>query len=331
MSIKALERHLAPLAPFIQADGVTEICINQPNEIYVEKNGNFIRHPIDELDYDFLETLAVLIAEFNHKDSPSPLLSGSLPTGERVQFVMNPACEKEKLICSIRRHQMRNMTLDDYEANGAFLDLQSNANFTHTTSDDQLKELYLKRDIYSFIKLAVQSRKNILISGGTGTGKTTFLNACLKCIPENERLITVEDTREVVVSQPNAIHLLFNEEDKRITALNVFKVCLRLRPDRIFLSELRGAEVWPYLRAANSGHPGSLSTVHADTPEGAFTQLVFMMQQARSTSTEEQIRSYVKSIINIVIQLKRDPSPNRFMQVAEIYFDAVDNNKCTLI
>jgi type IV secretion system protein VirB11 len=81
-----------------------------------------------------------------------------------------------------------------------------------------------------------------------------LLNACLKCIPDNERLITVEDTREVVVKQPNAVHLLFNEEDQRISALNIFKVCLRLRPDRLFLSELRGAEVWPYLRAANSGH-----------------------------------------------------------------------------
>jgi type IV secretion system protein VirB11 len=322
MSIKALERHLVPLAPFIETDGVTEICINQPNEIYVEKNGEFTCHRIEELHYDFLETLAALIAEFNHKDFPAPLLSGSLPTGERIQFVMNPACEKNKLVCSIRRHQMRDMRLEDYNASGAFDEVKSNANFFYT-SDDGLKELYHKRDMYSFIKLAVQSRKNILISGGTGTGKTTFLNACLKCVPQNERFITVEDTREVAVSQPNVAHLLFNEDDKRITALHIFKVCLRLRPDRIFLSELRGAEVWPYLRAANSGHPGSLSTVHADTPDGAFTQLVFMMQQAGSTSTEEQIRSYVKSIINIVVQLKRDASPNKFMTVSEVYFDAV--------
>ena len=146
----------------------------------------------------------------------------------------------------------------------------------------------------------------------------------MKSIPDHERLITVEDTREVAINQPNSVHLLFNEEDARITALNIFKTCLRLRPDRIFLSELRGAEVWPYLRAANSGHPGSLSTLHADTPEGAFTQLVFMMQQAGSTSSEEQIRKYIKSIIHIVIQLKRDPSPDRFMYVSDIYF----NDRC---
>ena len=319
MSIKALERHLLPLMPFLNTDGVTEICINRPGEVFVEKHGKFITCEVSELEYRFLESLASLIAEFNNKDFPAPLLSGSLPTGERIQFVMNPACENEKLICSIRRQQMRDMTLEDYCENGAFDDVTSQV--VKSTADKKLKILYHKKDILGFLKLAISSRKNILISGGTGTGKTTFLNACLKLIPEAERLITVEDTREVSVTQPNAVHLLFNEDDSRITALNIFKVCLRLRPDRIFLSELRGVEVWPYLRAANSGHPGSLSTVHADTPEGAITQLVFMMQQAGSTSSEEQIRSYIKSIINIVIQLKRCPSEGRFMAVSDIYFD----------
>jgi type IV secretion system protein VirB11 len=322
MSIKALERHLSPLMPFIKMDGVTEICINKPKEIYVEKNSQFIRQEVDELEYDFLESLASLIAEFNNKDFPSPLLSGSLPTGERIQFVMNPACENNKFVCSIRRQQMRDMSLDDYGDAGAFAELVTET--SQSTADDQLIELCHRKDILGFLRLAIKAKKNILISGGTGTGKTTFLNACLKWIPVTERVITVEDTREVAVHQPNAVHLLFNEEDDRITALKIFKVCLRLRPDRIFLSELRGAEVWPYLRAANSGHPGSLSTVHADTPEGAITQLVFMMQQAGSTSNEQQIRDYIKSIINIVIQLKRCPSENRFMYVSDLYYDQIN-------
>jgi type IV secretion system protein VirB11 len=322
MSIKALERHLLPLMPFLNTNGVTEICINQPQEVFIEKQGKFIRHVVEELEYGFLESIASLIAEFNNKDFPAPLLSGSLPTGERIQFVMNPACEYEKFICSIRRQQIRDMTLDAYHEKGAFDDIKEKG--IKSSVDEELKKLFHKKDTINFLKLAVSSRKNILISGGTGTGKTTFLNACLKWIPENERLITVEDTREVSVSQPNAVHLLFNEDDSRITALNLFKVCLRLRPDRIFLSELRGAEVWPYLRAANSGHPGSLSTVHADTPESAFTQLVFMMQQAGSTSSEDQIRNYIKSIINIVIQLKRCSVGGRFMTVSDIYFDQVN-------
>jgi type IV secretion system protein VirB11 len=323
MSIKALERHLLPLMPFLKMDGVTEICINKPKEVYLEKNGQFIRYEVDELEYDFLESLASLIAEFNNKDFPEPLLAGSLPQGERIQFVMSPACENHKLICSIRRPQMRDMSLDDYDHANAFSEIITPA--PNSTINDQLISLYHQKDILNFLKLAIEAKKNILISGGTGTGKTTFLNACLKWIPSTERIITVEDTREVVMSQSNAVNLLFNEEDERVTALKIFKVCLRLRPDRIFLSELRGAEVWPYLRAANSGHPGSLSTVHADTPDGAITQLVFMMQQAGTTSNEQQIREYIKSIINIVIQLKRCSSQNRFMYVSDIYFDQIHN------
>jgi type IV secretion system protein VirB11 len=325
MSIKALERHLLPLLPFINMDGVTEICINQPGKLFVEKKGCFTSFNVKELSYPFLESMAALIAEFNQKDFPTPLLSGSLPSGERVQFVMNPGCEKQQFVCSIRRHQKRNLSLDDFKDQGAFTNISSNE--PKFKDDKELQCLYHNNDVLSFLKLAIQQKKNILISGGTGVGKTTFLNACIQLIPENERIITVEDTREVTVHQPNVVHLLFNEEDSRLTALKIFKTCLRLRPDRIFLSELRGDEVWPYLRAANSGHSGTLSTVHADSPEGAITQLIFMMQQAGSTSKEAEIRRYIKSIIHIVIQLKRSSCKNKFMTVSDIYFDQVHSNK----
>lgn len=316
MSLKALERHLQPLTPFLQRDGVTEVCINRPKEVFVEQAGTFVRHEVDELGYPFLETLAGLIAELNDKDFPVPILSGTLPGKERIQIVMNPGCESQKLVCSIRRQQVRDLSLEDYEENGCFDDVSSGR--PQGEADQVLKALYEQGQTLAFIRQAILARKNILISGGTGTGKTTFLNACLKVIPQQERIITVEDTREVKADQPNAAHLLFNEDDQRVTALQMFKACLRLRPDRIFLSELRGAEVWPYLRAANSGHPGSLSTVHADSPEGAITQLVFMMQQAGSTSDEEQIRRYVESIVHVVVQLERDPV--RFVKIKEVWF-----------
>ena len=317
MSIKALERHLAPLMPYLKQDGVTEICINRPGEVFVECGGVFTRHAVDELEYSFLEAIAALAAEFNNKDFPVPIVSGSLLDGERIQLVLPPAAEVGKIVCSIRRHQRRDLSFDDLVRDGAF----ENISHGHTHDIEmRLSALHQSNDIPAFIKLAVEAKKNILICGGTGAGKTTFLNACLKFVPKTERIITVEDTREVVTHQPNSVHLLFNEDNEQVTALNIFKACLRLRPDRIFLSELRGHEVWPYLRAANSGHPGSLSTVHADSPEGAITQLVFMMQQAGSTSSEEQIRNYIKSIIHVVIQLKRDTNSGRFMHVSEVWF-----------
>lgn len=323
MSTKALETHLKPIMPFLMMDGVTEICINKPEEIFVEKHSQFQKYSIPELEFGFIETLAALVAEFNKKEFPHPLISGVLPTGARVQFVMNPSCENEKIICSIRRHQMKDMSLDSYRESGAFDNLLSKDFDRHKKINDELSSLYYKKDFLGFLNLAVLSRKNIIISGGTGTGKTTLLNAFLKLIPSHERIISVEDTREVFIRNENAVNLLFNEDDERITAEKVFKVCLRLRPDRILLSELRAAEVWSFLRAANSGHPGSFSTVHADTPEACFDQMVFMMQQAGSTSSDINLRNYIKSIVNIVIQIKRCSSADRFMQIPEIYFDAI--------
>lgn len=210
---------------------------------------------------NFLEALANLIAEFNHKAFPHPLLSGYLPTGERIQCIMPPACEKNNVIYSIRCHSRSNMSLEDYQKTGVFDEFTAVNKDTTKETASSLKELHAGKNIAGFLKLAISAKKNMLISGGTGTVKTTFLNACLKLIPATERLITVEDTREVKLGQENKVHLLFNEDDKNITAEKLFKACLRLRPDRILLSELRGAEAWSFLRAANSGHPGSISTV----------------------------------------------------------------------
>lgn len=323
MSTKALEKHLEPLKPFLGQKGITEICINQAKAIFVEKNGVFTSYEVEALELNFLEALANLIAEFNHKTFPHPLLSGYLPTGERIQCIMPPACEKNNVIYSIRCYSRHDMSLQDYEETGVFDEFVAAVNKdVNEETASSLKKLHAQRNIAGFLKLAISAKKNMIISGGTGTGKTTFLNACLKLIPDTERLITVEDTREVKVAHANKVHLLFNEDDKNITAAKLFNACLRLRPDRILLSELRGAEAWSFLRAANSGHPGSISTVHADTPEACFDQLVFMMQQAGSNSTEEKLRFYIQSIIPIIIQLKRSTNSARFVEIAEVYFDA---------
>jgi type IV secretion system protein VirB11 len=332
MSTRALENSLQPLQPFLQQDGVTEICINQPGEVFVEQNQQFTRYEIPELTFSHLHTLVVLVGEYNHKlvNSEQPLLAGSLPNGARIQCVLPPACEKGKIICSIRRHQLHDKTLDDYQQQGLFDEVKAAGKQAVGETDKTLLSLYEAGDFYTFLCQAILAKKNILISGGTGTGKTTFLNACIKCIPAHERLITLEDTREVKVTQTNAVHLLAESEAQAhmsINLMDLFKACLRLRPDRILLAEIRGQEALAFLRAANSGHPGSFSTIHADTPQACFEQLTFMLQQAGMHASPDLLLAYIQKVVDIIVQLKRNSSGERFMQISDIFFNKVSEAK----
>ena len=163
-------------------------------------------------------------------------------------------------------------------------------------------------NIMRFIERAAQTRKNIIVSGGTSTGKTTLLNAILKSVDEHERIITIEDTSELKPPQKNTLSLLASKGEQgqaKVTIQDLLESSLRLRPDRIFLGELRGKEAYSYLRAVNTGHPGSITTVHADTPRGAFEQIALMVMQGNVSLTHDQIMTYTKSIIDVVIQLKR--------------------------
>jgi len=324
MSLKALQAHLEPLMPFLMQTGVTEICINQPCEIWVEQHRQFVRHDIPALSLNHCESLAELVAErVQQSISPEkPLLSTSLPDGARIQCVRTPACEMGKVVMSIRRHGHKDLSLIDYERQGAFQGFQKKEQQpAHACA---MTKAWAKEDIHTFLTCAIKERKNILISGGTGTGKTTFLNACLKEIPTHERLITLEDTREVHLTQPNCAYLLASKGEQGVTKVDLlalFEACLRLRPDRILLSELRGSEVFPFLRAANSGHPGSLSTLHADSTHGCFEQLMLMMQQTGLKSDEQTLLRYLKSVVHIIVQLKKSDAKDGFTSISDVYWN----------
>ncbi len=150
--------------------------------------------------------------------------------------------------------------------------------------------------------------RNIVISGGTGTGKTTFLNALLKEIPQSDRLVVIEDTPEVKLVHPNAVGLVAVGSELGETRVGIdelLRASLRMRPDRLMVGEIRGPEAFTFLRAVNTGHPGSLTTVHADSPEGALEQIAFMTLQAGLTLTRADVIDYAKSVIDIVVQLGR--------------------------
>ena len=323
MSNAALLTELRLLKDYLVGDSVTELSINKPQEVFVEDAGIITRHENKDLTYERLSSLATLIASSNGQslDERTPILSGSLPDGERVQIVIPPCVEQGHICISIRKPTGIAFSLDDYKKSGAFDAVKITAANSIPDIDLELAGLLKEHRISEFIKKAVIYKKNIIVSGGTSTGKTTFANAMIANISDEERLITIEDTRETVLTQPNAVHLLASKGGQgtaQVTVQDLLEASLRLRPDRLLLSELRGSEAFSYLRAVNTGHPGSISTLHADTPQGAYEQLILMVTQAGLGLKRQEILDYIHSVIEIVIQLKRVGGKRL---ISEIYFE----------
>ena len=279
---EALRTFLEPIQGFLARDGVSEVSINRPGEAWIEYRGDMERVDVPAYNIETLMQLGRLVAQAAEQvvSEENPLLSATLPEGHRVQVVFPPACEVGSVAFSIRKPSTLQYDLDTYEKIGAFAETKTEAH--RDPRQDDLRELYRIRAFGKFIRCAVRAHKNIIISGGTSTGKTTFLNAMLREISASERIITVEDAREVVLKQPNRLHLLASRGGQgraKVTPQQLIEACLRLRPDRIIMGELRGAEAFSFLRAVNTGHPGSIATLHADTPAMAFEQLVLLISQ----------------------------------------------------
>lgn len=322
MAYTALDTYLAPLKKFFALPTVSEISINRPKEAWIEIGGDMTHHEIPEFDLEHLKALGRLVAQSSEQriSEESPLLSASLPEGYRIQVVFPPACEPSTVAMSIRKQTIVNLDLEQYEAIGAFQNTIVRKQVD--PMDIKLRELLNAGSIKEFITQAILAKKNIIISGGTSTGKTTFFNAALKVIPPTERIITCEDAREIMIPHiPNRVHLMASKGGQgraKVTMQDLIEACLRLRPDRLMLGELRGAEAFSFMRAVNTGHPGSISTLHADTPALALEQLILMIMQAGLGITREQIKDYVANVINVIIQLKRGARGMRY--VSEVYF-----------
>ena len=329
MTLAALETYLLPLKKIFSEDGVNEVSINRPGEAWVEKMGDLKKEIIPEFSLDHLKALSKLVAQSTDQriSEETPLLSATLPAGYRVQIVIPPACEPGTIIFSIRKQSTLKWTLDDYDRMGAF---DSTTYEEEVDQNDIILSNFLdKKDTKSFLEHAIKCKKNIIISGGTSTGKTTFTNAALRSIPSDERLITVEEAREVdLSSHPNRVHLLASKGGQgraNVTTQDLIETCLRLRPDRIIVGELRGSEAFSFLRAINTGHPGSISTLHADTPDMAKEQLKLMVLQAGLGLPPEQIADYIYNVVDIIIQLKRGAKGRRY--ISQIYFKGLEETQ----
>ncbi len=316
-----LQSYLEPLAGILSRDDVTDIYINRPGEVWIESLGGGIeRQEFPKLSAQVLDRLARQIAAISHQgiSREHPLLSASLPGGARTQIVMAPAT-RGALAMAIRKHLLTEIRLEDYDADGGFSEGITGAETARVQDDRQLQQFFSEGRYGRLLAAAVRQRRNILVSGGTSTGKTTFLNALIFEIPARERLIFIEDTPELNLRHDNAVGLIAARSALGETIVDtdeLLNASLRMRPDRIILGEIRGREAYTFLRSVNTGHPGSMTTIHADTPDRAIEQLALLVLQAGTQLNRSDIGDYVRSTIDLFIQLERTPAGKR--QVSEI-------------
>jgi type IV secretion system protein VirB11 len=328
----ALEEYLKPLDVFIQDKTVSEILINRPNTLFIERQGWFHEHKNEWLTMRHLMGLSNLIARYTAQrlSEKEPLLSGQLPSGHRIQIILPPATAMDRLVISIRKQVIENTSLDEYVALNAFVHTLPCYLPSHreppawNVNERPLIELFHAKKWIEFLKLAVIKKKNILISGATSTGKTTFLNACLKSIPSHEHLVTLEDVPEL--KPPHHLHTpLFTSKGLQgtanVTMQDLVQASLRIRPDRIIVGELRGAEAADFIHATATGHDGSLSSIHASSPHVAFMRLLHMIKLNGTNLSRNDILEDLHTIIDIVVQLKRRVEDHRtYREVSEIYY-----------
>jgi len=305
----ALGLTLRELDPLLAGDTVTELCINRPGEAFIESAAGWSRLAVPFATFDWCVRLGKLVANATQQriDAQSPLLSAALPGGERIQIAMPPATQADAVAITIRKPAPINWSLEQLAQQGIFERVRR-AGAGAVGPQPQLLALLERRDYVGFMRTAVRTRQNILVSGPTGSGKTTWTKALIAEIPAHERLISIEDARELVLSgHPNHVRLFYSKGDQgssRVTPRELLEACLRMKPDRILLAELRAEEAFDYLRNVNSGHPGSITSIHAASAELAFEQLVLLVKQndAGRELARADILQLVRSLVDVVIQ-----------------------------
>jgi type IV secretion system protein VirB11 len=304
-----LEAYLEHFREWLDDPEVTELLVNRPGEIWIERPSGMERHDASPIDDRLLQRLAEQVARVTNQgiNRERPLLAATLPNGARVQFVA-PTATRAHWALAIRRHRLVDVPLDAY-AFGSIQPVQAERRWDP------------EGDPIGSLRQAVRDRQTILISGGTSTGKTTFLNALLREVPVNERVIVVEDTAEVQLHGPNDLGLIAVKGElgeAMIDTDDLLQAALRLRPDRILLGELRGKEAVSFLRAVNTGHPGSFSTIHANSPAGALEQLALMVMQSGIGLSRSDTIAYARSVIDIVVQLGRSGHQRQIIAIEQI-------------
>lgn len=305
-AMRVLMDKLAPIVPYLEDSRTTEVMINNHANVFVEQGGD-----ITKLDL-VLPPIAVdaairAIMAINAKDT-SYIMDARLP-GLRIAAAMPPVAVHGPMM-TIRKHANTLFKLDDYVAQGGFNKQPESIQIARAEREAfEDAAAYGGEHLANFLKWAVRSKKNILIAGGTGSGKTTLLSSCLLEIPENERIITCEDTNEIQLTQPNVVQFesYAAPNQNPITIRHLVKVCLRSRPDRIVIGEIRGEEAYDFLDAMNTGHGGSLCTLHADSASLALRRLESLVRMSPTSSNLPlpDLRGSIASAIDYVLYQAR--------------------------
>ncbi len=316
----AVNTFLRPLATHLEDPAVTEIAIVRPGGLYARVCGAWQPHYCETLTYPHLEALATALAAYNHM-AKAPILSVLLPGGERGQIVQPPACLDGTMAINIRKHTQAAFTLDELQVQGAFESVADTATACAAGGlsgiDQELMALKSAGDIPAFLHTAIQARKNLVLAGATGSGKTTFARSLIDRVPVDERLITIEDVHELILPRHrNCIHLMYGGTRGRVSATDSLAACMRLSPDRIFLAELRGPETWDYLAALNTGHPGSVTTTHANGAADTFDRLAVLIKQSPTGGNLDlaTIQAFLRQTVDIVLYFER-------FQLKELWFE----------
>jgi pilus assembly protein CpaF len=292
---------LGPLEPLLWDDTVTDILVNGHDQVYVEKGGKLFHTEIKfQDDAHLMLIIDRIVSQVGRRvDEASPMVDARLPDGSRINAIIPPlALDGPSL--SIRRFGRKRFNIDDLVEKGT-----------------------LVPEIVEFLEIIVKARLNILISGGTGSGKTTMLNCMSAFVPADERIVTIEDSAELSLQQPHIVRLETrpsNVEGKgEVTARDLVKNSLRMRPDRIIVGEVRGAEVFDMLQAMSTGHDGSLGTIHANAPRDAMGRVEMMMLLSGISIPQKAMRQQIASALNIIVQVARlSDGGRKVMKISEI-------------